>query len=314
MAASPAIPAPGRRRASAIGRREATWGFVFLIPWIAGFLIFTAGPMVASLIFSFTDYKLLEPDKISFAGLANWQRMLTDPLVHTSLGVTLRFLAIAVPLQLGLALGFAVLLNSPYLFGVPFFRTLFYMPVMVPAVAGTIIWLGVLNTQTGWVNGGLERVGIAGPDWFQDARWVVPGLSIIGIWGVGNAMMIMLAGLQGVPTELYDAAKVDGAGPVYSFFNITIPMISPVIFYNLVTAIIGGLQYFLQAFVLYNGSAGPDDAALFYMLNLYKEGFAYHNMSYASTLAWGMFIVALLVTIALFGSARRWVYYAGGES
>ncbi len=307
------VTRPIRRNSSPLVRRERNWGLLFLAPWILGFLLFYAIPMVASLAFSFMRFNLVDPGAASFAGLANWRRMLTDPQVHRSLFVTGRFLLIAVPVQISLAIGLAVLLNAKNLFGRNIFRTLFYMPVMVPVVAGTLIWSGVLNTQSGWINRSLEALGIPGPGWFNDGRWVVPGLTIMGIWGVGNAMLIFLAGLQGVPTELYEAATVDGAGPVYSFFRITLPMISPVIFYNLVLALIGAFQFFLPTFVLYNGNPGPDDAGLFYMLNLYKEAFVYFDMGYASALAWGLFLVALLTTIALFRSAKYWVYYAGGE-
>jgi multiple sugar transport system permease protein len=302
-----------RRKASSIARRERNWGLIFLAPWIIGFLLFFLGPMVASLVFSFTNLVLVRPDETRFVGLANWARMFSDPLVRQSLGVTVRFMVISVPISLALPLLMAVLLNSRYLAGQALFRTLFYMPIMIPGVAGALIWLGVLNTQSGWVNMFLSWLGVGGPDWFNDPRWVVPGLTLVGLWGIGNTMLIMLAGLQGVPTELYDAAKVDGSGPIHSFLNITVPMISPVIFYNLVLAVIGAFQYFLTAYVLYNGQAGPDNSALFYMMNLYKEAFVYYNMGYASTLAWGMFIVALVVTIGLFASARRWVYYAGGD-
>ncbi|GAB4193194.1 MAG: sugar ABC transporter permease [Roseiflexaceae bacterium] len=312
MAAAMKPLATTRRKYSRIAARERNWGLLFLAPWILGFLLFFLGPMVASLIFSFTDYQLLK-DETNFVGLENWGRLFTDPLVRQSFVVTGRFLLISVPLTMASALLAAVLLNSKLLKGKALFRTLFYLPVMIPGVAGTLIWVGVLNTQTGWINMLLNWIGLGGPDWLNDSRWVIPALSLIGLWGIGNTMVIMLAGLQGVPTELYEAAKVDGAGPVYSFFNITIPMISPVLFYNLVLSVIGGFQYFLTAFVIYNNNAGPDNAALFYMLNLYKEAFAYYNMGYASTLAWAMFLVALLVTLGLFATARRWVYYAGGE-
>lgn len=303
-----------RRKTSRIASRERNWGLIFLAPWILGFLLFFLGPMIASLIFSFTDYQLLSTAPMRFVGLNNWKRLFTDPLVSQSFVVTGRFLLISVPLTLATALLAAVVLNSKLLKAKAFFRTLFYMPIMIPGVAATLIWSGVLNTQTGWINLAIRAVGLTPPDWLNDSRWVVPALSMIALWGIGNTMLIMLAGLQSVPTELYEAAKVDGAGPVYSFFNITVPMISPVLFYNLVLAVIGGFQYFLTAFVIYNNNDGPDHAALFYMLNLYKEAFAYYNMGYASTLAWAMFIVALAVTLGLFASARRWVYYAAGEA
>ena len=315
MAATiPQSQATVRRRSTVIARRERNWGLLFLAPWIVGFLVFFAGPMIASLVFSFTNLVLVRPEATHFVGFDNWARMFGDPLVRKSLLVTGRFLLISVPISLTLPLLLAVLLNSAYLAGKTIFRTLFYLPMMIPAVAGTLIWNGVLNTQSGWVNLFLDRVGLTPPDWLNNPIWVVPALTLIGTWGVGNTMVIMLAGLQNVPTELYEAARVDGAGPVYSFFRITIPMISPVIFYNLVLAVIGTFQYFLTAYVLYNGLAGPGDSALFYMYNLYREAFVYYNMGYASALAWGLFLVALTVTIGLFATARRWVYYAGGEA
>jgi multiple sugar transport system permease protein len=305
----------GARRPSQLARRERNWGLIFLAPWIVGFLLFFFLPMIASLVLSFTNFNLVAPEEITFVGLANWKRMIGDQNVHTSLLITLRFMLISVPLALVLPLLFALLLNSRYLLGRPLFRALFYLPVMVPLVAGTVIWQGVLNAQSGWLNRFLEMLGIAGPNWLGAAELVAPSLALIGTWAVGNAMIIFLTGLQNVPTELYEAARVDGAGAVYSFFKISLPMISPVIFYNLVMVVIAGFQELLRPLVLYGDTngAGPSNASLFYMVNLYREAFVYFQMGYASALAWAIFIVALLVTIVLFASARRWVYYAGGE-
>jgi multiple sugar transport system permease protein len=219
-----------------------------------------------------------------------------------------------VPVGLILPLLFAVLVNSRRLRGKQIFQTLFYLPTMVPLVAGAMIWRGVLNQQSGWVNRILEWLGAPapGPAWLSDAHLAVPTLTLVGIWGVGGAMLVMLAGLQGIPTELYDAARVDGAGPLRSFVTITLPLLSPVLFYQLVLTTIGALQEFLRALVIYSEStgAGPDNAALFYMVNLYREAFVYFKMGYASALAWGLFLVALLITVALFAGARRFVYYA----
>ncbi len=304
---------PVRHKPASLAQRQRNWGLFFLSPWIVGFLLFYLGPMLTSLVFSFTSYNVVQEGTFKFIGLANWGRLFVDPEVRKALWITVRFLMLAVPLQLGLALLFAVLLNAKNLVAKPVFRTLFFMPMMVPFVAGTIIWLSVFNVQSGWVNLLLGTIGIQGPNWINDGKWVTATLAIMGTWGVGNAMVVLLAGLQGVPTELYEAARVDGAGPIYSFFRITIPMISPVLFYNIVLAVIGGFQEFLRAYVMFNGTSGPDDNAMFYNFTLYKQAFVYFNMGYASTLAWGMFIVALLVTAALFGTAKHWVYYAGGE-
>jgi len=302
------------RRGTSLARRESTWGLLFLAPWILGFFLFFAGPMLASLVASFTDLVLVRPNVVKFIGLDNWGRLVTDPLVIKSLLVTGYFLLIAVPITLALPLLMAVLLNSTHLVAKPVFRALFFLPVLIPGVATAAIWQGVLNVQTGWIDLALRAVGIPAPDWLNHPQWVVPALSLIATWSVGNAMVIMLAGLQNVPTELYDAAKVDGANAFYRFFKISIPMISPVIFYNLVLAVIAAFQYFLTAYVLYQNTAGPNNAALFYMMNLYKEAFVYYNMGYASALAWGLFIVGLAVTMGLFASARRWVYYASGDT
>jgi multiple sugar transport system permease protein len=295
-------------------RRESTWGLLFLAPWLIGFVLFFAGPMLASLGASFTDLVLVRPESTHFIGLGNWTRLLSDPLVIKSLLVTGNFLLLAVPISLALPLLMAVLVNSNHLPAKPLFRALFYLPVLIPGVATAAIWQGVLNVHTGWVDLALRAVGLPGPDWLNEPQWVIPALAYISIWSVGNVMVIMLAGLQNVPSELYDAAKVDGANAIYRFFKITIPMISPVIFYNLVLAAIAAFQYFLTAYVLYQNTAGPNNSALFYMMNLYKEAFVYYNMGYASALAWLLFIVGLAVTIGLFATARRWVYYAGGDN
>ena len=303
-----------RLMGTAWARRESTWGLLFLAPWLIGFVLFFAGPMLASLGASFTDLVLVRPGDAHFIGLGNWTRLVGDPLVIKSLLVTGNFLLIALPIAIGLPLLMAVLLNSTHLVAKPLFRALFFVPVLIPGVAAAIIWQGVLNVHSGWVDLALGALGLPAPDWLNEPQYVIPAISLINTWTVGNAMVIMLAGLQGVPTELYDAAKVDGANAFYRFFKITIPMISPVIFYNLVLATIAAFQYFLTAYVLYQNTAGPNNAALFYMMNLYKEAFVYYNMGYASALAWGLFIVGLAITIGMFAGAKRWVYYAAGDA
>jgi ABC-type sugar transport system permease subunit len=304
-----------RRRAGTLTWRERAWGLAFLAPWIAGFLMFFVIPMAMSFYWSFTDYNLVSGQPPQFVGLANWRRMLTDPVVYQSLAVTLRFLLISVPLFMAVPLTFALLVNARSLWGRQVFRTLFYMPYMVPLVAGAMIWRGVLNQQAGWVNRILEAFGVPapGPAWLTSAELAVPTLTLIGLWGVGNTMMVMLAGLQNIPTELYEAAEIDGAGPLMRFRSVTLPLLSPVIFYNLVLAVIAGFQEFLRALIIYSDTngAGPSNASFFYMVNLYREAFVYFNMGYASALAWGLFLVALAITAALFSTSNRWVYYAG---
>jgi multiple sugar transport system permease protein len=226
--------------------------------------------------------------------------------------VTVRFGLLAVPLTLGFALGVALLVNSRLLAGRNVFRTLFYMPMQIPIVASTLVWIGVLHATTGWLNQSLGVVGIDGPNWLQSPTWVGPALALMGLWGIGNMMLIFLAGLQSVPTELYDAARVDGAGSLASFRHVTLPMISPVLFYNLIIALIGAFQYFTQAYVVSNGRGDPDRATLFFILNLYREAFGFFNMGYASALAWLLFAIVLGLTIILFRTAGSWVF-SGGE-
>ncbi|MBI5959269.1 MAG: sugar ABC transporter permease [Chloroflexi bacterium] len=301
-------------KAGTLLRHQQRWGWAFLAPWIFGFLVFTAVPMAASIIFSFTDYTLTKPGEIEFIGLENYQQLTTDPRVDDALWATLKFSMIALPLSVILPLGLASLLNSKDLFGQKIFRTLFYMPYMIPVVSGVYIWAGVLNPETGWINRFMELFGITGPDWLNSTTWIYPALNVIGVWGIGNAMLYTLASMQGVPTELYEAARVDGAGKVGTFRHITIPMISPVIFYNLVLSVIGLFKYFDIPFILKKGSGDPAGTTMFFNLHLYKTAFLYQEMGYASTLAWLLFGMAFAATVLLFVTARYWVYYASGEN
>ena len=299
---------PRRFPSLSIERQETVWGFVFVSPWIIGFLAFTLLPMIASMVLSFTDFDPRYPDTAKFIGLANYERLAGDPNVAQSLLVTLKFAVLMLPASIIVALGVAMLVNHPLLIGRSVFRTLFYMPMQVPIVASTLIWQWTLNLHVGWVNYALGAVGIPGPDWLNDQFWVYPGLTLMAVWGIGNMMLIFLAGLQGVPTELYEAARVDGAGTWSQFRNVTLPMISPVLFYNLIIGLIATFQYFTQAFVLTNGRGDPDNATLFFNLNLYREGWKYYDMGYAAALAWLLFVVVLVITIFLFATRRRWVY------
>lgn len=316
---SRAVPAPIRRSREGRGQlgpsgREAVWGFVFVAPWIIGFLLFTIGPLIASLVFSLTDFDLVRPEAVRFVGLDNYARMVADPLVVQGLVVTARFAIIAIPVTMIASLGVALLVNSPRLFGRNLFRTLFYMPIQIPLVASTLVWIGFLNTETGWLNGLLGLAGIDGPDWLNSATWVYPALTLIGLWGIGNFMLINIAGLQSVPTELYEAARIDGAGPWSSFRRITIPMMSPILLYNLVISLITTFQYFTQAYVLTNGRGDPNNATLFINLDLFREAFVNNHMGYASAIGWLLFTIVLVMTLVLFSIARRRVYYAGGEA
>lgn len=301
-------------------KKEARWGLVFLTPWIIGFLLFYLAPMIASFVFSLYDFNPAVPDQARFIGFENWQRALTvDDEVWLSFVRTLHFAAISLPIGLGFSLFLAILLNSKNVIGKNLFRTLFYMPTMIPVVAVVLIWAGVLNEQTGWINvlierlTGIKAIGTQGLRWLADPKLVYYAYTMFGLWGVGNAMIIFLAGLQGVPTELYEAAEMDGANWLQRLWKITFPMITPVVFYQLVLGVIGSLQYFLAPFVLNRGTGFPEGMTRFYMVYFYRQSFSFFNMGYGATLAWIMFIVALVITIVLFGTAKYWVYYASEE-
>jgi multiple sugar transport system permease protein len=301
-------------------KKEARWGLLFLSPFLVGFVLFYFLPMVASFGFSLYEFNPAVPDQARFIGFANWQRALfVDQEVGASFVRTLHFAAIALPIGLGFSLFLAILLNSRNVLGKNLFRTLFYMPTMIPLVAVVLIWAGVLNEQTGWINILIERitgitaVGPQGLRWLADPKLVYYAYTMFGLWGVGNAMIIFLAGLQGVPTELYEAAEMDGANWLQRLWSITIPLITPVIFYQLVLGVIGSLQYFLAPFVLNQGTGFPEGMTRFYMVYFYKQSFSFFNMGYGATLAWLMFIFSLVLTIALFGTAKYWVYYASEE-
>jgi len=303
---------PPQRRKTALADQQRRWGWIFLSPWIFGFVVFTAAPIIASLVFTFTDFNLANAE-ITFVGLDNWKKLFSDPLTLTSLGVTLRFAVLAVPVGILLPLGLATMLNSKYLFGKRLWRTLFYMPYIVPVVSTVFIWQSFLNGQNGWLNRILTMIGFDPPNWLQDERWILPALILVGVWGVGNAMLTILATMQGVPTELYEAASVDGANAWVKWRNITLPMISPVIFYNLVLSVIGLMRYFDVPYILTRGTGQPGTSAYFFNMHLYKTAFTYADMGYGSALAWLIFIVSMALTIILFASARRWVYYASGD-
>lgn len=295
-------------------KQRARWGWIFLSPWIIGFFLFLFLPMLASLAFSFTDFNITEPDQIAFIGLDNYRRLFGDQDLRQSLKVTFIFFAMAIPVSIVQPIAMAALLNARELWGKRFFTTFFYMPYMVPIVSAIILWRGVLNPQTGWINRTLAFFGVAGPDWLNSTTWVYPALLIIGLWAAGNAMLYTLIGMQNVPTELYDAAKVDGANAWRRFWHITIPMITPIMFYNLVLAIIGLFQYFTVPWILSRGATqDPGQSLYFFNIHFYKTTFTYQEMGYGSTLAWLLFFIAMSITILVFWSAKYWVYSPGGS-
>jgi multiple sugar transport system permease protein len=309
-----------RRKLTQREKKEARWGLLFLSPWMIGFIAFYALPMIASFVISLFDFNPAVPDEAVFIGFDNWRRILfEDDEVGKSLIRTFHFTAISLPINLAFSLYVALLMNSKHVIGKTIYRTLFYMPLMIPVVATVLIWNGVLNEQTGWINmiieffTGIEAVGTEGLRWVNDPDLVYYAFTMFGLWGIGNAMIIFLAGLQGVPTEIYEAAEIDGANWLSKLFRITLPLITSVIFYQLVLGLIYSVQYFLAPFVLNRGTGNPEGMTRFVMVYFYKQSFTFFNMGYGSALAWVIFIVALVITIILFGTARYWVYYAGME-
>jgi len=285
-------------------------GMLFLLPWTIGFIVFTAYPMVASFIYSFSIYHSKRP--LEWVGLQNYTSMLSDELFWKALVNTLYMVGIGVPLTLFASFLCAVLLNLKVR-GQAFYRVIYFLPSIVPTVAGTILWIWLLNPQTGLVNNLLGSVGIDGPNWRADPDWSKPSLLLLGMWGMGGTIMIYLSGLQDVPQHLIEAAELDGANWWQRLWNITIPMVSPITLFNLITGVIGMFQYFAQAYVFRGGGnlGDPLNSTMFYSVYLYQNGFLFLKMGYASAMAWVLFIIILLCTLALLKVSDRFTYYAG---
>lgn len=287
--------------------RDALVAYAFIMPWIIGFLIFTGGPIVASFGLSFFRWKMIAPPK--FYGLEHYIKMFTtDELFRISIWVTFKFLIISIPVSQVLALLLALLLNQKIRFqGV--WRTSFYIPAVVSGVAGSVIWLWLYHPELGIFNNLLRMAGFQGYNWLFDKDLVLGSLIVKSLWNIGVPMVIYLAALQGLPQQLYEAAEIDGGGEWAKFRTITLPMISPAIFFNVVMGVIGGVQTFAEPYVMTGG--GPDNATLFLGLHLYQSAFHYLKMGYASAMAWMMFILIFGLTIIQFRLAGRWVYYEG---
>ena len=286
--------------------RPVLTGLLFISPWLLGFLIFTVFPVIASLYLSFTDYRVLSPPR--WVGLANYRALLGDTdYFWPALGNTV-FLFLELPLSLCLGLALALLLNQK-LRGIALFRTFLFVPSIVPAVASAMLWLWVLNPEHGLLNAGLRAAHLPAPPWLASPLWAKPAMILMDLWGVGGGMVIYLAALQAVPAALYEAASLDGAGFWQRTRHITLPSISPVIFFNLIMGVIGTFQYFTQTFVMTKG--GPDNSTLFYALYLYQNAFEYFRMGTACAMAWILFLLTLAATALVFKSSARWVYYEG---
>lgn len=292
-------------RFSRAERKEALVAYALISPWLLGFIFVTAGPMIASIILSFFKYDIIHPAQ--FVGVQNYVHMAKeDPLFWQSLKVTAIYVLFGVPLTLSVSLAMALLLNNAVR-GITIFRTIFYLPAVMSGVAVALLWQWVFNPNYGILNYLLEMVGIIGPNWLGDENWVLPAFIIMSLWGAGSGMVILLAGLQGIPTQLYEAARIDGATWWQEFFKITLPMLSPTLFFNLVMNIISSWQVFTPAYVMTQG--GPNYGSLFYVFYLYRNAFVEFKMGYACALAWVMFFIILLCTLAVFKSSPMWVYY-----
>ena len=301
-----------RRPSSALARRKAIEGYLYISPFLIGFVIFTLYPLIASLYLSFTNFNLISDP--TWVGLENYQRAFTgDNLFWSSLERTARYALLVVPLGVAASLGAALLLNQGFP-GTAIFRTFFFLPSITPIIAAVLIWLWILQPSIGVMNYLLSLVGLPGPPWVQSTTWAVPSLVMLSLWSTagGSRMIVFLAGLQGVPVELYEAAKIDGASAWQRFVHVTLPMISPTIFFNVVISVIGALSVFSVAYIGTQG--GPAYATYFYVYHLYTSAFQYSLMGYASALAWIFLVIVLVLTVIQFRLQDRWVYYAGAES
>jgi multiple sugar transport system permease protein len=295
--------------------RKTLLGLAFISPWLLGFLWLTLYPLVASLYYGFTEYAILTPPR--WVGTQNFVTMFTkDKLFWTSVINTLYFVGISVPLSTLLGIGLSLLLNSKVR-GMSIYRTIYYFPTVVPVVASVMLWVWILNPQVGPINYLLRLVGLPGPGWLSDPNWSKPAMIILSLWGLGGATVIYLAGLQDIPVHLYEAAELDGANGAQKIAFVTIPLLTPVILFNVIMGLIGGFQYFAQAFLGSAMGAGgqgtgigaPMNSLLFYNLYLYRNAFGYFQMGYASAMAWVLLVFVLLLTLLIFKLTGRFVYY-----
>ncbi len=287
-------------------RREEVMFYIFILPWLLGLILFDAGPIVASFVVSLTDWTMLaDPNWI---GAGNYERMLDDETFFKALRNSIYYGVGSVTLGLITSFLLALLLNQPVR-GIALFRTIFYLPALVSGIAVAILWTNILQPEYGLLNTALAKIGIEGPGWLKSPDWAMPGLILMSVWGVGGSVVIFLAGLQGVPTHLYEAASLDGAGSWSKFWNVTVPMMSPVIFYNLIVGVITSLQSFVLILIMTDGR--PANSTLVLGLYLYRHAFRFLDMGYASAIAWILLVFIMLITAVQFLAARFWVFYEG---
>jgi multiple sugar transport system permease protein len=286
--------------------KEALSFYLFILPWVLGFIIFTVGPIIASLALSFTQYDMILPPK--FLGLDNYVEMLKDPLFYQSMYNTVYIVVLAVPIGLIVSFTIALLLNIK-VGGMAAYRTAYYIPSVVPTVASAALWLYLLQPQWGLINGLIGAVGIKGPGWLASEVWSKPSIILMMVWGSGGTMILYLAALQDIPQILYEAAEIDGANWGGKFLHVTLPLVTPTIFFTLVMGVIGSFQVFSAIFVLTDGMGGPVNSTLVYLIYLYRNAFAFFRMGFASAMAWILFIIILVLTVIQFSTASLWVYY-----
>ncbi|MBB5076996.1 carbohydrate ABC transporter permease [Nonomuraea sp. NPDC059023] len=287
-----------------LAQREARRFHLFVSPWLLGFILFTAGPIIAAIVISFMEWNLLKAPQ--WVGLANYERMFGDPEFWESIENTVQYGVGYVALGVTFTFVMALLLNQPLRFQ-GLFRTVMYMPSVVSGLATALLWLNILHPDYGLINKVLATVGITGPGWLASQEWAIPALVLMAVWGAGNTIVIYLAGLQGIPKSLYEAAEIDGAGWWRRFWSVTVPMMSPVIFFNVVTGFIGALQGYVLILAMTEG--GPGNATMVLGLYIYRHAFVYFDMGYAAALSWAMFAIIIAVTAIQFALARRWVHY-----
>lgn len=296
-----------RARPSLRWRRRGLVGYVFIAPWLVAFLAFEALPILSGFYHSFTDWTATGK-AANWVGFANYTEALTrDPLFWTAVKNTLYYIGVSVPLGIIVAFALALMLNAK-IRGTGVYRTIYYLPSVVPTVAAVIVWTFIFETRRGILNFVLELLGLPPIRWLSDPAWAMPALIIMSLWGIGASMVIFLAGLQGIPQELYEAAEVDGANGWQKLWRMTVPLMTPTIFFNLIMSLVAAFQAFNNAFIMTNG--GPNNATLLYMLHLYNNAFRYFRMGYASALAVMLFVVVFGVTFLVYRSSKRWVYYS----
>lgn len=300
-----------RSNSRRLSAEETFWGWVLVTPTILGLILFKVGPVLASLALSFTDYDIISPPK--WAGTSNFTMLVRDKYWIKSVGVTLNYTFLFIPLSLTIAYGIALLM-SQNVRGISIYRTMWYLPSLVPGVASAVVWRWALNPNFGPINYPLKMMGVPTPGWLTDPNWIIPAVVLIQLWALGSGVLIFLAAIKGVPITYYEAAEVDGASTLVKFWNITLPMTSSVIFFQLVITVIGSFQVFGVAYILFSGQttsdpAGPGNSALFYVLYLYRNAFGYFKNGYASAMAWILFMVVMLLTLILFQLQKKWVFY-----